>query len=154
MTATTIRRPSRRLDTAPQRILSLGLATATAVGLVGVIGVRTAQDSAAAENTDTTASATTEPTTSTGLTQADLDAYAAQLEAERQNLATYRAQLVDVAGQLQARANGTVNVGAPAKVPSVSTVKKAKPTAKPKAQPKAQVQQAPAPKPQAQSKSS
>lgn len=145
---TAIRRPSRRLDTAPQRLLSMGLATATAVGLVGVLAVRSAEDASA--NTDDNGDSASVATTD-GRTQADLDAYAAQLDAERQRLQDYRDQLVAVAATLQQRANalasGDVRTSiAPTKVrlraPKV-------PAPRAKAAPNA-----PAPRAQAKSKSS
>ena len=139
-----IRRPSRRLDTAPQRILSVGLATATCVGLVGVIGVRAAQDSAAASQADTGDTAAIEPTTSAGLTQADLDAYAAQLAAERQRLDDYRSQLVATAAELQAAIDAQAGVRSTGVVraPKAGAVASA-PKAKAKAKAKAQAQAAP-----------
>lgn len=159
MKSKAIRRPSRRLDTAPQRILSAGLATATAVGLIGVIGVRTAQDSAAADNANLTAATLDASSTATvstaGYTKADLDAYAAQLDAERQRLEDYRAKLVNVANALQqggaVRSATTKATAAPAKVPTAK--KQSAPAAQsaPKAKP---APAAAAPKPQAKSKSS
>ena len=95
------RRPSRRTNSTASKIVSAGLATATCVGLVGVIGVRTAQDSAAADSSSATeaqASAVAAPTSTDGYTQAELDAYAAQLAAEAQRLTDYRAQLAEARG--------------------------------------------------------
>ena len=117
------RRTSRRTNSTASKIVSAGLATATCVGLVGVVGIRTAQDSAAAElssATESQASAVALPTSTDGHTQADLDAYAAQLEAEAQRLADYRAQLVDAALKLQASVGGNagVTVSDPAAVPA------------------------------------
>lgn len=131
----------RRLDSRPQRILSAGLAAATAVGVVGVLAVRSAQDSAAAEQGDATPAAA-EPTTSDGLTQADLDAYAAALDAERQRLKDYRARLVAVAESLGGRVPGA---GA---TQAAVTSRKPSPAPKPKAAPRVK------PRPQAQSQGS
>lgn len=81
-TPRTVRPPRARRHSTKERIISTGLATAACVGLVGVIGVRAIEQSAAAQvlTIDPVSDVTsTEPTTSTGLTQADLDAYAAQL---------------------------------------------------------------------------
>ena len=103
------RRTSRRTNSTASKIVSAGLATATCVGLVGVIGIRTAQDSAAADSgsaSEAAAAVVAAPTTTDGYTQADLDAYAAQLDAEAQRLADYRAQLIDAAMTLQASAGG------------------------------------------------
>ena len=149
------RRPSRRTNSTASKIVSAGLATATCVGLVGVIGVRTAQDSAAADSSSATeaqASAVSVSTSTDGYTQAELDAYAAQLAAEAQRLTDYRAQLADAALTLQVSAgsNAGVTLSDPAAVPAnpqPQTVKKPKPTV---SKPAAQA----APKPQANTKSS
>ncbi|CAB4940621.1 MAG: hypothetical protein F2840_04445 [Actinobacteria bacterium] len=149
------RRPSRRTNSTASKIVSAGLATATCVGLVGVIGIRTAQDSAAADSSSATqsqASAVAIPTSTDGYTQADLDAYAAQLAAEAQRLTDYRAQLVEAAQTLQASAGGSagVTVSDPAAVPAnqqAPSVKKPKPAV---SKPAAQA----APKPQSNTKSS
>ncbi len=69
-------------------------------------------------------------TTSTGLTQADLDAYAAQLSAEKDRLDAYRAKLVKTAKKLQRQAarqstsapkSTTTSVPKPAGVSAPST---------------------------------
>lgn len=149
---TAIRRPSRRLDTVPQRMLSMGLATATAVGLVGVLAVRSADD-AAADTDETTESAPVEVTTTDGLTQADLDNYAAQLETERQRLEDYRNELVAVATDLQAQADALASGSkAPKTVATKVRVQTPKAAAAPKAKPAPKA--AAAPKAQAKSKSS
>ena len=139
------RRPSRRTNSTASKIVSAGLATATCVGLVGVIGVRTAQDSAAADSSSATeaqASAVAAPTSTDGYTQAELDAYAAQLAAEAQRLTDYRAQLAEAALTLQVSAGGNVSVTEP--IPSVSKPSVSKPAA----------QAAPKPQPQSNTKSS
>ena len=162
MRTNAIRRPSRRTNSTASKIVSAGLATATCIGLVGVIGVRTAQESAAAaadaatqtvDNSDVTLASAT---TTDGLSQAELDAYAAQLDAEAQRLADYRTQLVDAALQLQQAAGGQsrVTVNKPAAVPSKAQA--SQPT-KPKvkvSKPAAQAAPKPAPKPQTTTKSS
>ncbi len=118
---TSSRRHSRaplRRSSAPEKIISAGLATATCVGIVGLIGVRTLDAKAAAPAPDVTVvEAPAQPapvaqplpsgvpaTTSTGLTQAQLDDYTAQLEAERVRLEAYRAKLVQAAHRLQRQA--------------------------------------------------
>lgn len=155
---TAIRRPSRRLDTVPQRLLSLSLAVTTAVGLVGVLAVRSAQESAATQTSDEASDSGSQDVSTTGLTQAALDDYAAQLEAERLRLKEYRAELVAVAADLQAQANVLATGGRTVKipkskarvsVPSAVTAPKGKSAPKGKPAPKAA-----APKAQAQSKSS
>ncbi len=144
------RRPSRRTNSTASKIVSAGLATATCVGLVGVIGVRTAQDSAAADSSSATeaqASAVAAPTSTDGYTQAELDAYAAQLAAEAQRLTDYRAQLAEAALTLQVSAGGNVSVTEP--IPSVSKPSVSKPTVS-----KPAAQAAPKPQPQSNTKSS
>lgn len=148
---------TRRTDTPAGKLLAAGLAGATCIGLVGVIGIRSATDAAAnaSANGDQAASDLAaadaieagtvdlaSATTSDGLTRAQLDDYAAQLATERQRLLDYRAYLADVATQLQAVAQGS---GAVVSEASVTTAKK-----KPNAKPRAAQQQAP--KPQAQPK--
>ena len=159
------RRTSRRTNSTASKIVSAGLATATCVGLVGVIGIRTAQDSAAADSTsggEAAAPVAAAPTTTDGFTQAELDAYSAQLDAEAQRLADYRAQLIDAAMSLQASAGGPSKLAVtnPAAVPgkekssaAASTKSKAK-VSKPAAQAAPKAQQAPQPKPQSNTKSS
>lgn len=161
------RRTSRRTNSTASKIVSAGLATATCVGLVGVIGIRTAQDSAAADSGSTSEAAApiaAAPTTTDGYTQADLDAYAAQLDAEAQRLADYRAQLIDAAMTLQASAGGPsrLSVTNPAPVPgksqsssAASSKSKAKAkVTKPVTQAAPKAQQAPQPQPQSNTKSS
>ena len=162
---------TRRTDTPAGKLLAAGLAGATCIGLVGVIGIRSATDAAAnaAANGDQAASdlaaadaieagtADLASSVSTdGLTRAQLDDYAAQLAAERQRLIDYRAYLVDVAAQLQAVADGSGAVVSQASVTSgrkkpAATGSAAQPRA-PKAQqaPKAQ----PKPKAHAQTEGS
>ena len=176
------RAPLRR-SSAPEKILAAGLATATCVGLVGVIGARTvAADSASGgESSSSTTpqpapdTALLEPTTSTGLTEADLDAYAAQLAAEREKLDAYRAKLVTAGKKLQRQAarlaassasGGSVAststparpASKPAAASSAASVAapskpKPKPAAKPVAKPAPKPAAAPASKPQGNSQS-
>ena len=89
------KRPGRR-PTTGDKIISAGLAATTCVGLVGVIAVRSQQDAAAAVQQPT------ETTSSAGMTQQDLDAYAASLAQQQQALNDYRDQLAAVATQMQA----------------------------------------------------
>jgi len=150
-------RPRRR--STADKIISAGLATAACAGLVGVIGVRTMEQSAAAQGTSTDAATavTSEPTTSTGLTQADLDAYAAQLAAQSAELDAYRAKLVKSANKLNAAlaaaSTGTSTAAPAAKKPTApTTVTAPKPVAKPA--PKPVAKPAPASKPASNTKSS
>ena len=123
------RAPLRRSST-PERILSAGLATATCVGVVGLLGARTIEANAssagelASEQVETaqvadpsTADAPVEPTTAGGLTQADLDAYAADLAKEKERLDAYRAKLVKTAKKLK-RQIAAENAAAAAAVPA------------------------------------
>ncbi|MDD2858695.1 MAG: hypothetical protein PHU75_08485 [Candidatus Nanopelagicales bacterium] len=110
------RKSSLHQATSPsQKIAAFGLASATCLGLVGVVALRTAQESQAAEATSDIALAAV--TSTSGFTRAQLDAYAAQLAAERQRLEDYRLQLVATAAALNAR--GTV-AAAPANRPKAA----------------------------------
>lgn len=150
--ATSPHRKSRRNSRA-DKIWSTGLAATTCIGIVGVIGVRSveanAADAAASQSvtTDIALVSSNVPTTSTGLTQADLEAYAAALAAESAKLDSYRAALVDAANALRAAS------GQPAvQQPSVQqrSVQQPKVTRAPAAQSAPQI----APAPQSNTKSS
>ena len=129
MATMTRRSPSRSRGGAADKIWAVGLVGATCVGLVGTLGLRTAQEAAA---TAQTPSSTADPSassqmnvavSSSGLTQEQLDDYALALESERARLEAYHAELLDAAGRLQEAAN-SLNQG---RVGSVSTsAKKAK----------------------------
>ncbi|MGI9196658.1 MAG: hypothetical protein ACR2KE_04275 [Candidatus Nanopelagicales bacterium] len=86
--------PKPKRSRAGERMLAVGLASTACIGLVGVIGVRSALSQ---EPDNATA---TDPVTSNGYTQADLDAYAAQLASQAQQLDAYKRQLKDAAQQL------------------------------------------------------
>ena len=155
----------RRTGT-PEKILTAGLATATCVGLVGMLGVRMVEASAAATDPvdlavasqpQSAARPVTEATSSGGLTEAQLDAYAAALAQEKERLDAYRAKLVKTATKLRKQARA--QAGAPARqwapasgarpaapAGSAATAQPApRPVAKPKPAPAPQA--APAPKP-------
>jgi translation initiation factor IF-3 len=172
------RTPLRRSST-PERILSAGLATATCVGVVGLLGARTI--SANAEGTEAGSSessteaveipvdptvsvqeANSPPTSTAGMTQAELDAYAARLAEEKDRLDAYRTKLIKTAKKLKrlaakqaaASSTGSVVVSRPASSGGSSgkpSSTKAQAAARPQAQPAAPQQQAaqPAPKPAA-----
>lgn len=111
------------------RIISAGLAVTACAGIVGVIGVRSIEDSTAAQKapaTDVGASGA-QAVSSAGLTEAQLDEYAAQLQAEATRLDAYRAKLAKLAP---------------------------KPVAKPAPKPASKPASKPAPKPQSNTKSS
>ena len=121
-----------RATSAAQKFTALGIATATCVGLVGVIAVRNAQDAQAA------ATVAVEPKSAVTLEQ--LNAYAAQLLAEQQRLEAYRQQLVSaakaVAGPLStpkvkapvgaSRTSSTSTTGAARKAAKAKTAAKKK----------------------------
>ena len=183
MTSRPHRRAPLRRSSAPERILSAGLATATCVGIVGLVGARTIEaNTASAESQQASADAVVqpvaviepvalEPTTASGLTEADLDTYAAQLAAEKDRLDAYRAKLVKTAKKLQrlaaqrnqqaaapAAASSSSSAASqsskPASKPAAKPAKKpaakpaSQPVAKPVAKPQAQPAPAPAPAPQ------
>jgi hypothetical protein len=173
------RAPMRRSST-PERILSAGLATATCVGVVGLLGARTIEANATSasvpsnEQVDTTlvddtstTTALAEPTTASGLTQADLDAYAAALTKEKERLDAYRAKLVRTAKKLTRQIAAGNAAAAAAAIPSrpsaprpsassgssgaVSTKPAARAQRAPAAKPAPRPAPAPAPKPKPQS---
>jgi hypothetical protein len=149
---------------AADKIWAVGLAGVTCVGLVGTMGVRVAQDAVASTNaaevvsTETGMDATSVAvSTSSGLTEQQLDEYARALEAERLRLEAYHAELLDAAAKLQ----DSVSASSPSQnvVPAraSSTKNKSKPAAKPKpaAQPVPKPAAAPqVAKPQAQTRGS
>ena len=94
------------------KIWAVGLAGVTCAGLVGVVGVRVAQDAAASTADVDSGSAVMEygeesalAVSSSGLTEAQLDQYAGALAAEAARLEAYHAELLEVAAQLQASAD-------------------------------------------------
>jgi hypothetical protein len=164
------RAPMRRSST-PERILSAGLATATCVGVVGLLGARTIEanatsgSEASSEQVDATpvvdpavASTAAVPLTSGGLTQEDLDAYAAELAKEKDRLDAYRAKLVKTAKKLKRQiASQNAAAAVPAQPSysgsnsgssgSSSGSASGSSGSKPAAKPQAQAQPAPAAKP-------
>ena len=145
----TMTRPSRSRSRggSADKIWAVGLAGATCVGLVGVVGVRAAQDAAAQTPTPTSASTTTTAasTSLSGLTEAQLDDYAQTLEGERVRLEAYHAELLETAARLQGAAD-VLNQGR-----SGAGLVTAPPAAKPLPKPAAAPQVA---KPQAQTRGS
>jgi hypothetical protein len=157
-------RPPLRRSSTPERILTAGLATATCIGVVGLLGVRTIEANAASAETGTTVDLAASPadatvvTTSKGLTEAQLDEYAADLAREKERLDAYRAKLVKTAKKLQRQADrqaaadaatGTRSVApAPANAAAApQPAAKPQPVAKPKPAAKPQPVAKPAPKP-------
>ncbi len=154
-TMTSTRRHSRaplRRSSTPEKIVAAGLATATCVGLVGVIGARTVAAQAADDGKNASialdvAQTYVEPTTSSGLTQADLEAYAAQLASERVRLDTYRAKLIKAGKQLQHQAAQRPAQSSPAATTSRPRVTGPRPVAKPPRTPAPRPAAKPVPKP-------
>ena len=112
--------PKPKPSRAGERMLAVGLASTACIGLVGVIGVR----SALSQETGTSGSDTTEPVSSSGYTQADLDAYAAQLADQANQLDAYKRQLKDAARQLNtqiAAYNDALTTGQPVYVQDQSS---------------------------------
>jgi hypothetical protein len=157
---------SRRRSNA-DRIVAAGLATATCVGIVGVLGARTIQDgnTASAAALSTKAGNATLAVSSTGLTQAQLDAYAAQLQQQGQQLDAYRAKLAKTAARLTTAAAtattsaasstaGSSTTSGTATVKHTPKVHVPKPVAKPAPKPVAKPAPAPRPAPQTTTKSS
>lgn len=159
MTDTAKTRKGRGSTTA-EKVLTAGLATAACIGVVGLLGTRmvSAQEVNAAPAPDSTpvllaTPASTLVTSSSGMTQADLDAYAALLSAEKDRLDAYRAQLTEAAKQINTTKVGKSGAARPAlKVPA-STPAIPAPAAKPAPKPKAPPVLA-APAPQSVSKGS
>lgn len=94
------------------KIWAVGLAGVTCAGLVGVVGVRVAQDASAGTvdvepgpvvlGSDEDAAVAV---ASSGLTEAQLDQYAGALAAEAVRLKAYHAELLEVAARLQESAD-------------------------------------------------
>ena len=151
---------SPRSRSTADRVVSAGLATAACVGLIGVIGVRSMEQSAAADSSTGSVSAPDAAATDTvlssgGLTQAQLDEYAAQLQAEATTLDAYRAKLVKTAKKLKASTRQrTAGATAPSTVTRVAPKPVARPVAKPAPKPAPKPAAKPAPKPQSKTKSS
>jgi len=105
---------SKRHTSVGQKALAVGMASATCLGVVGLISIRTAQEASANDATEQVALAAA--TTSTGVTQAQLDQYAAQLAAEQQRLEAYRLQLIETADSLAAQSRTGAAVTKPKNV--------------------------------------
>lgn len=140
MTSRHQRAPLRRSST-PERILTAGLATATCVGVVGLLGVRTIEANAASSEAPAAVDLAVSPsdgssaslaTSSTGLTEAQLDAYAADLAREKERLDAYRAKLVKTAKKLsrQAERQGRV-IAAPRPISTGTSSAGSAPSTKP-----------------------
>jgi hypothetical protein len=145
------------------KFVTATLATAACVGLVGAIGIRTVDDTAAAavENVPAADPVAGAPaTTAQGLTEAQLDTYAAELKAEAAKLEAYRKQLATAAHKLKkAQAAGAAAAAAAAStptysVPSSNSASVSKPASKPVAKPVSKPAAKPASKPASSSKSS
>lgn len=105
------------------KVISTGLAIATGIGVVGLIGWRTAEE-ANAQDTSPAVSNVDEVVSSAGYTAEQLDAYADALAQEAVRLTEYRNQLNRVANQLAKQSGGAVSVNSrPAKSQTTSKPK-------------------------------
>lgn len=129
----------RKRGGAADKAWSLGLAGAACLGLVGLVGVRSISDAAANE----TAPPADSTTANGGLSQAELDAYAASLDQQRAQLDDYRAQLVATAQQLQVVADTLGVRGNVETVLPASQKPKQRQSSVPRAQAAPQLQAAP-----------
>lgn len=114
------RAPRKKSNTTQHKVISASLAGAACVGLVGVIGVRVTADANAQQSKQVDAATLAAATSSTGMTQDQLDQYAAKLEAERQKLIAYRDQLVQVANVLQSRSGSIQQTALTQSAPQVA----------------------------------
>ena len=85
------RRRGRGRNHTSDRIVAVGLASATCLGLVGVVGVRSAQARSLTEAMVPAASI--ESVTPSGLTRSDLTSWEAELKAEQARLTRYQHRL-------------------------------------------------------------
>ncbi len=126
------------------KIISTGLAVATGIGIVGVIGFRTAADASAQSSSEVTnvEAIIAEVPTLDGYSAEQLQAYAQALTQEAARLSEYRDQLNTVAQQLATKSGGAVTVSskaaAPPKASSAPKVAPVPVTQKPAPQTKSQ----------------
>jgi len=106
-----------------ERVIASGLATATCVGLVGLIGFRTLDQSAqaATDNGNNGSGVTTDQLIQYQVT---LDQRSVQLQQYQQQLDQYRQQLSQVAAQLQSGQPVSTVAAAPALAPAKKQKKK------------------------------
>jgi hypothetical protein len=137
------------------RIVSAGLAVTACAGIVGVIGVRSIEDSAAAQQVPAIDAASSgQAVSSAGLTEDQLDEYAAQLQAEATRLDAYRVKLRKAAAAVASAPQPTVKKS-PKPAAQRPVAKPApKPVAKPAPKPVAKPAPKPVAKPQSNTKSS
>ena len=118
------------------KVISTGLAVATGIGMVGLIGVRAAQE-ANANTTATDNSAAVEVSdsavviSSDGYTKEQLDAYAEALAQEAIRLTEYRNQLNEIVGQISGQSVSGKKANQPKSQPVASNPAPSKPAAKP-----------------------
>lgn len=127
MTMTTTR---KRGHSTADRVLATGLSVAACVGLVGVVGIREASASSEPD-----VAPQPEALSSGGYSQADLDAYAASLADQANQLSDYRAHLDQVAQQLSLRINLAQPAGVVAQPVANSTGKQGATTTKTRPKP-------------------
>lgn len=109
------------------KIISTGLAVATGIGIVGVIGFRTAADASAQSSSEVTnvEAVIAEVPTLDGYSAEQLQAYAQALTQEAARLSEYRDQLNTVAQQLATKSGGAVTVSSKAVSSKAATPPKA-----------------------------
>jgi hypothetical protein len=130
MTGTTTMTNPKDAKQRNTKIISTGLAVATGVGIVGVIGFRTIEDAAAQSSpAASSVDANNAEVPNLGGYSADqLQAYAQALTQEAARLSEYRDQLNKVAQQLAAQSGGSATVTSqPAKSSSANSAPKIAP---------------------------
>ena len=146
-----------RGDTA-DKVWAVGLAGATCVGLVGLVGARSVEEAAAATPVQDeatlvlTTSANFDAVSTSGLTEEQLDEYARALEVERLRLEAYHAELLAVAAALQESADSIAQATGKGEVTSkprqaAKPQVAVEPAVEPAVQPKPVAKPAPAAKP-------
>lgn len=118
------------------KVISTGLAVATGIGMVGLIGVRASQEASANTTaTDNSAEVAVSDSSvvvsSDGYTKEQLDAYALALNEEANRLADYRNQLNELVAQISGNPTEVRKASPQKSKPAVSKPAANKPTAKP-----------------------
>lgn len=139
------------------KVISTGLAVATGIGMVGLIGVRAAQEANANttqvdSSTESAADGTSVVVSSEGYTKEQLDAYAQALNEEANRLTEYRNQLNDLVAEISGKPTGVKKAS-----PQKSKIAANKPAASKPAPNKPAAKPAPAiaaPQPQSKSQGS
>lgn len=139
------------------KVISTGLAVATGIGMVGLIGVRAAQEAnanttQAESSTESAADGTSVVVSSEGYTKEQLDAYAQALSEEAIRLADYRNQLNALVAEISGQPVSTQKAAPEKSRPAANKPAVSKPAVnKPAAKPAPAIQ---APQPQSKSQGS